>query len=44
MEKRDSMLMKSLREALKTKRLMLEAKEEQKNKPRRGILSWVKND
>jgi DNA-binding transcriptional MerR regulator len=44
MEKRDSMLMESLREAQETKRLMLEAKEEQKNKPRRGILSWFKND
>jgi DNA-binding transcriptional MerR regulator len=40
-EKRDLMLMESLREVQETKRLMIEAKEEEKKKPvRKGILSW----
>jgi DNA-binding transcriptional MerR regulator len=42
LEKRDSLLLESIRETQETKRLMLEAKEEQKNKPRKGILNWFK--
>jgi DNA-binding transcriptional MerR regulator len=44
MENRDSMLLESIRETQETKRLMLEAKEEQKNKSRKGILSWFKGE
>jgi DNA-binding transcriptional MerR regulator len=45
MEKRDSMLMESLRESQETKRLMIEAKEEaEKKKQRKGILSWFKGE
>jgi DNA-binding transcriptional MerR regulator len=45
MEKRDSMLMESLRESQETKRLMLEAKEEsEKKKNRKGIFGWLKGE
>jgi DNA-binding transcriptional MerR regulator len=44
LEKRDSMLMESLKESQETKRLLLEVKEEQKSKPRKGILSWFKGE
>lgn len=42
--KRDSLLMDALRESQETKKLLLEAKEEQQKKSRKGLLKWFSKD
>jgi hypothetical protein len=37
---RDTLLMQSLRESQETKKLLLEVKEEQQKKPRKGLFKW----
>ncbi|MBY0124506.1 DUF3967 domain-containing protein [Bacillus sp. S/N-304-OC-R1] len=44
LDKRDQLLMESIREAQETKKLIAATQEEQQKKPRKGLLKWLTKD